>query len=393
MTVPEIEQWIETLKFQEGKTTILAPKPSNTPSKTIAFYNPRMALNRDLSILTLKAYAKLMNKEELRVCDAMAGVGVRGIRYAKEVEEVSEVILNDLNPIALQFAEYNAYLNKVERKVRIVHDEANRTLSLNAVPNSRFNLVDLDPFGTPVPYLDPAIRALKIEGILAATATDLPVLCGIHPKAAKRRYGVSIHSTDYCHEAAIRILIQTVMRVAAAHEIASQPIFCYYADHYIRVNLLLKRGKELINRLLEQIGYIEDCQKCGYRRVILCLSEFSKFCPICRFELKPIGPLWLGTLFDETYCKNMMRLIPSTPLREEHSIRKLLNLALEEANSPPLLYSLSVICDRLNIPQMKPSKVIDELKKMGFKALRSHIQGNAIKTDAPVNVIEKLLKL
>lgn len=386
------EVWVETLKFQEGEVTILAPRPSSAPSKTVAFYNPRMGLNRDLSILTLKAYGKIMNKDMLRVCDAMTGVGARGIRYAKEVEEVSEVILNDLNPIALQFAEYNAHLNKVDEKTKITHDEANRTLSFNAVPNLRFDLVDLDPFGTPVPYLDSAIRALKIGGILSATATDLPVLCGVYPKAAKRRYGVSTYSTDYCHEAAIRILIQTIIRAAAAHEIASQPIFCYYADHYVRVNLILKRGKELTNRLLEQVGYIEDCRKCGYRKAIPCFSEFSKFCPICGFELKLIGPLWLGSLFDKIYCENMIELISSTPLHEERRVRKLLNFALEEADSPPLLYPLSLICDRLNIPQTKPSKTISELKRLGFKASRSHIKGDAIKTDAPIRVIERLLR-
>ncbi|MEM2122753.1 MAG: tRNA (guanine(10)-N(2))-dimethyltransferase [Candidatus Bathyarchaeia archaeon] len=370
----------------------MAPKPSDAPSKTIAFYNPLMAFNRDLSVLTLKAHAKIMNDGELRICDAMTGVGARGIRYAKEVEEVSEVVLNDLNPIALQFAEYNSHLNRVDEKTRIVRDEANRILSLSSTFNSRFNLVDLDPFGTPVPYLDSSIRALKIGGVIAATATDLPVLYGIHSRAANRRYGASIYPTDYGHEIAMRALIQRIIRVAAAHEVASRPVFCYYADHYVRVNLVLGRGKGDIDSLLHEIGYVEHCHKCGYRETLLDLTQLSKLCPMCQGELKLIGPVWLGPLFDENYCQNMLRLLSATPLSEANRIRKFLSLALEEANSPALFYSLSQICDRLNIPQRKLSEVVDALNKLGYRTTRTHIQWDAIKTDAPINVIEEALK-
>jgi tRNA (guanine26-N2/guanine27-N2)-dimethyltransferase len=387
-----MELWMETLKYHEGRTILLAPKPAHAPSKAIAFYNPRMAFNRDISVLTLKAHIKIVSGEGLRICDAMTGVGARGIRYAREVEEVSEVVLNDLNPIALQFAEYNSHLNKVNEKTRIVHDEANRALSLASTPDSRFDLVDLDPFGTPVPYIDSGVRALKIEGIFAATATDLPVLQGIHPRAADRRYGASIYPTDYGHELAIRVLIQKIIRVAAAHELASYPIFCYYADHYVRVNLTLKRGKENINSLLDQIGYVEHCHECGYRKSLLHLNEFSKLCPICRRELKLIGPVWLGPLFDETYCRNMLGLVATVPLREENRIRKFLSLTLEEVNSPALFYSLSSICDRLNIPQKGLLGVVDDLRKLGYRASRTHIKGDAVKTDAPINVVEEVLK-
>ena len=386
-----MELWIETMKYREGEAVLLAPKPSHAPSKTIAFYNPRMAFNRDLSILTLKAHIEAVKAEELRICDAMTGIGARGIRYAKEVDRVSEVVLNDINPVALQFAEYNSYINGVEEKTEIVRDEANRTLSLRSTPNSRFDLVDLDPFGTPVPYLDSSVRALRIGGVIAATATDLPVLYGIHPKPANRRYGVHIHPTEYGHELAIRVLIQKIIKVAAVHEKASYPIFCYYADHYVRVNLVLKRGKENINYLLDEIGYVEDCRKCGYRKTLFHLSQLSKSCPICGFEIRHIGPVWLGPLFDED-CRRMIRLASATPYCESGRIRKFLNLALEEAGSPPLFYSLSLICDRLNMPQMRSSEVVDALKERGYKASRTHIQGDAIKTDAPVSVVEEVLK-
>jgi len=40
------------------------------------FYNPGMALNRDLSVLLVEAFARAKGRE-IDVCDALAGTGAR----------------------------------------------------------------------------------------------------------------------------------------------------------------------------------------------------------------------------------------------------------------------------------------------------------------------------
>ena len=70
----------------------------------------------------------------------------------------------------------------------------------------------------------------------------------------------------------------------------------------------------------------------------------------------------------------------------------MLDVILEELDMPPLFYSSTRLCDRLNIPQPKRSEIIDRLRRSGFKASRSHIHGNAIKTDAPIEIMNNLLK-
>jgi tRNA (guanine26-N2/guanine27-N2)-dimethyltransferase len=40
-----------------------------------------------------------------------------------------------------------------------------------------FDVVDLDPYGSAMPFLDPAIQCLKDGGLLCATFTDMRVLC------------------------------------------------------------------------------------------------------------------------------------------------------------------------------------------------------------------------
>lgn len=44
--------------------------------------------------------------------------------------------------------------------------------------SSRFNVIDLDPYGTAVPFLDASIQAAADETLLCITCTDSRVLCG-----------------------------------------------------------------------------------------------------------------------------------------------------------------------------------------------------------------------
>jgi tRNA (guanine26-N2/guanine27-N2)-dimethyltransferase len=59
------------------------PAGDYAPSLTKVFYNPRMELCRDLSVSVVQVLADELGS--IRVCDPLAGVGARGIRYAKEV--------------------------------------------------------------------------------------------------------------------------------------------------------------------------------------------------------------------------------------------------------------------------------------------------------------------
>ena len=83
---------------EEGKVKILVPKlkafiklPSEyAPSKAPVFYNPVMELNRDLAVLALQTYQKMLNRE-ISVCEPLASCGIRGIRFATEVKGVQKV--------------------------------------------------------------------------------------------------------------------------------------------------------------------------------------------------------------------------------------------------------------------------------------------------------------
>jgi tRNA (guanine26-N2/guanine27-N2)-dimethyltransferase len=45
-------------------------------------------------------------------------------------------------------------------------------------PEDRFDVVDLDPYGSPHTFLDGAVQSVKDGGLLLVTCTDMAVLCG-----------------------------------------------------------------------------------------------------------------------------------------------------------------------------------------------------------------------
>jgi len=165
---------------QEGDVKVLVPKlkafvkssSEYAPSKAPVFYNPTMEFNRDLSVLALQTYQKMLEKEAF-ICEPLTGCGIRGIRYAKEVKGVKKVIINDINNRAFRLTQKNVELNNVSQLVKVKNEDVNRLLSHYAAPHRRFNIIDVDPFGSPASFLDSAIRAIRNGGLLALTATDM----------------------------------------------------------------------------------------------------------------------------------------------------------------------------------------------------------------------------
>ena len=44
--------------------------------------------------------------------------------------------------------------------------------------NTKFHVIDLDPYGTAVPFIDAAVQAACGDTLLCVTSTDSRILCG-----------------------------------------------------------------------------------------------------------------------------------------------------------------------------------------------------------------------
>lgn len=54
----------------------------------------------------------------------------------------------------------------------------NKFLNHQGDRNARFDVIDIDPYGTTAPFLDAAIQAASGETLLCVTSTDSRILCG-----------------------------------------------------------------------------------------------------------------------------------------------------------------------------------------------------------------------
>jgi tRNA (guanine26-N2/guanine27-N2)-dimethyltransferase len=384
----------------EGKVKVIVPmlesfkkKPCDyAPSKAPVFYNPVMEFNRDLSVLAFQAYQRLI-KRKISICDPLTGSGIRGIRFAAEIQGVNKVVSSDINERSFKLAQYNINLNGLQDIVTIKHKDANCLLSCHGAPHRRFDIVDIDPFGSPVQYLDSAVRALRNTGFLAATATDLAPLCGVHPKACFRKYGGKPLRTEYCHELAVRLLAGNTAKVAAKQDIGVRFVFSHAADHYIRVYAQIAYGARKADASVESIGYVIHCFNCFHRELAKTFSpRFFEECPECGNKLSWAGPLWLGKIFDQNFCEVMMEENRHMILRNSRSIAKLLALVKDEVEAPTTYYVIDQISDKLGVPVPSVSVMLQSLHDRGFQAVLTHFNSRGIRTDAPALIIQELLQ-
>jgi len=384
---------------KEGAVKVVVPKLETfvkepweyAPSKAPVFYNPLMELNRDLAVLALQTYQKMVERK-ISACEPMTGCGVRGIRLAKEVKGILKVVINDINPEAAKLAQFNVKKNKAAKRVEVYNEDANLLLSRYAAPRKRFDYVDVDPFGSPAPYTDSAVRALRNRGLLALTATDMAPLCGVHPKACIRKYGGKPLRTEYCHELALRLLIGSLAMTAAKHDVGIRPVFGYSAYNHVRTYALLSYGAKEADKNIRALGYILHCFECFHRETIKGIVPLLKIaCPECGSRLHATGPLWLGELWDKKFCVQMKNEVEDRNLRLGEKIFRMLSLIIEESEAPATYYVIDKICDRFNLPIPPMSKTISEIRKMGFQAITTHFNTKAVRTNAPAKVVKEVL--
>ncbi len=372
---------MKIIKIKEGSAEILVPEETLRKPYTAVdvFYNPRMRINRDVSVLILQAHKNIVGRK-LKVLDAMAATGIRSIRFLKETDAVDEIVINDLNPKAVEFIKKNLKINDIEinEKIRIENKDC-----LEIMLKEKYDYIEIDPYGTPVPFLDLAVRSLRKNGILSVTATDVSALTGAREKALRRKYQVFGFKTDFLFEFGLRVLAKKVIETGAQYNFAFIPIFGYYKEHHYKIFFIKKGGQRLANELLENIRFISYCERCMYREV-----GVNSICKVCKRPMKTLGPVYVGPLWDERYVNEMLK-INNKYISEE--TLKLLNKIKEEMKvKVPWYYDLRFFAKKYKFKELR--KINYYLEKLN--SVRTHFSDLGIKTDKdPYEVIKTLSSL
>lgn len=367
---------MKLIKIKEGKTDLYVSNESIAhlkgpgTSKTAVFFNPVMEFSRDVSVLVMREFIK---DRKPKFLDGLAGTGARGVRIAKEVKGNFTVVINDHNPVAFKLIEKNIALNELEN-CEVQNKKMNTLLY-----EEDFDYIDIDPFGSPVQFIDASLQAIRNNGMIALTATDTAPLCGSYPKTCLRRYGAISMKTLYSKEAACRILAGHCIRLAAKYDIAIKPILTFFIDHYIRIHFEVKKGAKKADSALKDVGYIVHDFKTGDRNV---LSSFPK--KIGQGQL--IGPLWNGELHKKSLLKKIQL---DQNLGTIKRLGKQLELWREEAESPPLFYDVNEIASLTKTQPLAVMGIMERLREQGFFASRTHFSPTGFKTDAGITEIKR----
>jgi len=369
---------MKTQKTQEGNIDLLIPDQSKykEPEDAPVFYNPVMEKDRDLSTEVIQKFLKEIEEDkEPKILDALSATGVRGIRYSEKTK--AKAIANDANPKAVQIINKNTELNEdKEIEVEPREEDANRLMT----GKEKFEVVDIDPFGSPAPFLNNAFKSLNPrKSLLAVTATDLGALSGHYPKTCFSRYGIETRENPWEHEIGLRNLIHAVQKQGATNQFTADPLLCYWRRHYYRCFFEVRESKSGINRNLENTGYIGFCKECGERRKAKIFKGLSTECS-CGAELKVIGPTWLGYLGDEEFLERLRFPDP------------LLSKIKKEAEIKELHYDTHSISRMKGGKARKKSHYINELSRKGYKASETMFTGHGFRTNAPEREIMKLCK-
>ena len=370
---------MELTEAAEGSTRFFVPgqdeESAFPPGTAPVFYNRRMELNRDATVLLLQ----VVHPENY--IDTMGATGVRGLRIAKECGVT--VTINDRDAGAVAVIKKNVALSGL-CNVTVTKSDVNVLLS-----GQRFDAVDLDPFGTPAPFIDSAIRSAR--RYLMVTATDTAPLCGAHKKAGIRRYFSQPLNNEYHSETGLRTLLAFVVREALKYDIGLVPQFCFAHEHFVRLHLQVRRGATAAERTLSSIGYIMQCPKCPSRSEQHGMLPKPAVCEYCCVPLIPVGPLWLGGIQSDTVLDAMAEKLPQIPLGTSRELATLLTLCRNEL---PLAgfydYHQLARRERRSPPPME--ELLGRIHAMGFPATRCHYLGTGVKTAAPLPMLLEAVK-
>ena len=390
-------------EYSEGRTTFLSAdvdhysgdKKQPTSSLPV-FYNPRMQLNRDLSVLFLMAYMEKHSVEMM--CEPLTGSGVRTLRYLNECPGDFYAKMCDANPLAVETARRNVETLGFDDRAEVIHGDA-KVLLMTESRGKRFDFVDIDPFGTPAPYLSAAVQSISPKGgLLAVTATDMPVLCGVYPKIALRRYGGFSARAPYTHEIAIRLLNGFIYSVAGSNDCSMEPLAVLSTDHYIRTWVRIETNRTESNRQASKLGIIRYCTGCMHSDFVQLSSkvqnvDFDHKIKGCAGPIRVAGPLWIGDLFKDQFLSNATKVLEKSEMENYHrKAPDVLEKMVEESGLTNRPYiDIHALCDLHNFAPPKNQIIIEKLKEQGYQVARTHFKPTAIRTTASVEEVTRII--
>jgi len=341
------------------------------------FYRPQSMRARDLGVLAAIAHRSQMG--QLRVLDSMAACGVRSLRYGLE-SQADWIWANDGNPEVGPTLHQNLKQSLPSNAYQVTHLDANQVFFECYRQRDFYDLVDVDCFGSAAPYLSSALWAVAVGGLLYITSTDGRAVGGRSPLSSLAAYGTYARSHPSIHEQGLRLLTGSACQLAASRGFGIEPVFSWFSGQTWRVMLRLLPTPNLSE---ETYGFLGYCHRCGNYQTVPWKKLGAIACPHDGQRLSLSGPLWLGALHGDRWLTAMKTQAETWQWSET---AELLTVMQEEAEMPPYFFPLGEIGRRGRCDVGGRSRLIQTLQSWGYQACRTHLNPQAIKTDAALTI-------
>lgn len=392
-------------------------------------------------------------KPKFRVLDALSASGLRALRYAQEIPFATTVVANDMSPAAVDAIRLNVQHNKLADKITPSTGNAighmyNAAYYIptpedgpSAHTQLKYDVIDLDPYGTAAPFLDAAVQALNDGGLLCVTCTDAGVFasCGYVEKTYSLYGGLPLKG-PHSHEAGLRLILNSIAKAAAVQGIAIEPLLSLSIDFYARVWVRVKKSPADVKFLAGKTMLVHQCDTgCGSFQIqplarhtpqknflnykhTASLSTGDSRCPHCGFKTHVAGPMWAGPLHNPYFIRRILDMLPdvdkstygtttriegmlTSALDELDTLENSLQTFKGETEAPfipsipghvtdphPFFFIPSYLCKVLHCQSPSEAAIKGALRHAGFIATRSHTKPGTIKTNASYDAIWEIIR-
>ncbi|KAK5169642.1 RNA methyltransferase tRNA(m5U54)methyltransferase [Saxophila tyrrhenica] len=395
-------------------------------------------------------------KPRFRILDALSATGLRALRYATEIPDATAVVANDREKKATKSINLNVEHNKLDSMITTTTSDALGHMYSVAYPppeshgpkhiNGRYDVVDLDPYGTAAPFIDAALQALEDGGLLCVTCTDSGVFasCGYSEKTFSLYGGMPIKGI-HSHEGGLRLILSSIATTASKYGLAIEPLLSLSIDFYARVFVRVRKSPLDVKFLAGKTMFVYDCDHgCGawttqfigrhvkhkdsntnWKYTIAQAPIADSTCEHCGSKMHLAGPMWGGPLHNPAFIEKILDDLKGADAevyKTKPRIEGMLDTALDEMvvnpetmdfrnvntktgereiiprmapeliDRHPFFFIPSALCKVIKAQAPAEALIKGALRHAGYKVTRSHCKPGSIKTDAPWAVIWEVFR-
>ncbi|TKY50147.1 tRNA (guanine(26)-N(2))-dimethyltransferase 1 [Spatholobus suberectus] len=344
-----------------------------------------------------------------RVLEALSASGLRSLRYACEVEGIGQVVALDNDKASVEACRRNIKFNGSVAVSKVESHLADARVYMLTHPKE-FDVVDLDPYGSPSVFLDSAVQSVVDGGMLMCTATDMAVLCGGNGEVCYSKYGSYPLRGKYCHEMALRIVLACIESHANRYKRYIVPVLSVQMDFYLRVFVRIYTSASAMKNTPLKLSYVYQCTGCDSFHLQPIGRTISKntsvrylpgFGPVvpqecsdCGKKFNMGGPIWSAPIHDQEWVAAILADVKSIKNRYPayDRILAVLTTISEELPDVPLFLSLHNLCATLKCTS--PSAIIfrSAVINAGYCISGTHVNPLGLKSDAPMDVIWDIMR-